>query len=263
MSELYAPDSTHAIADMGVSQEPLAISRRHFLRGAGAVMAAALLIPPAFDAERADAATTHLPEQSNDPYEAALITAGYWDIKTYQQVLGLPVAKQVEKIGPFTRQSIRERLGLTFTTIFPGNVVVVDLSRQVATYFSDGKQRFITRVTTGSEKPWTYIDDKGVTHSGTAITPTGRFKVLALEGPDYYSSTFGPEDGRMPYAIKIGQDKYNGIALHGGKQPGYPASHGCVRLPLDGADKRMHDLVRPNDLVVITGTTKDYRKNYL
>ena len=29
----------------------------------------------------------------------------------------------------------------------------------------------------------------------------------------------------------------NGIALHGGFNPGYPASHGCIRLPVAFAKK--------------------------
>jgi lipoprotein-anchoring transpeptidase ErfK/SrfK len=30
---------------------------------------------------------------------------------------------------------------------------------------------------------------------------------------------------------------WNGIALHGGPLPGYAASHGCVRMPYDFAEK--------------------------
>jgi len=30
---------------------------------------------------------------------------------------------------------------------------------------------------------------------------------------------------------------WNGIALHGGPLPGYAASHGCVRMPFDFAEK--------------------------
>jgi hypothetical protein len=30
---------------------------------------------------------------------------------------------------------------------------------------------------------------------------------------------------------------WGGIALHAGKLPGYPASHGCVRLPMEFSEK--------------------------
>jgi lipoprotein-anchoring transpeptidase ErfK/SrfK len=38
----------------------------------------------------------------------------------------------------------------------------------------------------------------------------------------------------MPFMQRI--DRY-GIALHGGQLPGYPASHGCIRLPAKFAAK--------------------------
>ena len=58
------------------------------------------------------------------------------------------------------------------------------------------------------------------------ITPTGIFEVLGKDR-DYRSKKF--DDAPMPYAQRI--DEY-GIAMHGGEPiPGYPASHGCIRLP--------------------------------
>jgi len=38
----------------------------------------------------------------------------------------------------------------------------------------------------------------------------------------------------MPYMERL---TWDGIALHAGKLPGYPASHGCVRLPLEFSRK--------------------------
>ncbi len=38
----------------------------------------------------------------------------------------------------------------------------------------------------------------------------------------------------MPFMQRI--DEY-GIAFHGGVNPGYPASHGCMRLPMKFAEK--------------------------
>ena len=47
---------------------------------------------------------------------------------------------------------------------------------------------------------------------------------------------------------------WNGIALHGGPLPGYAASHGCVRMPYDIAEKLfdktwigMRVIISPND----------------
>ena len=42
------------------------------------------------------------------------------------------------------------------------------------------------------------------------------------------------DDAWMPNMQRI---TWNGIALHGGPLPGYAASHGCVRMPYDFAEK--------------------------
>lgn len=58
------------------------------------------------------------------------------------------------------------------------------------------------------------------------ITPAGIFSVLG-KNRVYRSKKF--DNAPMPFAQRI--DQY-GIALHGGEPlPGYPASHGCIRLP--------------------------------
>jgi lipoprotein-anchoring transpeptidase ErfK/SrfK len=46
-------------------------------------------------------------------------------------------------------------------------------------------------------------------------------------------------------------DEY-GIAFHGGVNPGYPASHGCIRLPMAFA-KHLYTLTKPGNKVVIEG----------
>jgi hypothetical protein len=63
------------------------------------------------------------------------------------------------------------------------------------------------------------------------ITPTGIFKVL--ERHEMYRSK-KYDNAAMPYMQRI--DDY-GIAMHGGPLPGYPASHGCIRLPTKFAAK--------------------------
>jgi hypothetical protein len=51
----------------------------------------------------------------------------------------------------------------------------------------------------------------------------------------------------MPNMLRI---TWSGIALHGGPLPGYAASHGCVRLPYDFAEK-LFDKVRVGMRVII------------
>jgi hypothetical protein len=56
-------------------------------------------------------------------------------------------------------------------------------------------------------------------------TPTGTFVILQKD-VDHHSSIYN--NAPMPYMQRV---TWGGVALHAGKLPGYPASHGCVRLP--------------------------------
>lgn len=58
-------------------------------------------------------------------------------------------------------------------------------------------------------------------------TPTGVFKILQKD-KHHKSSTYS--NAPMPNMNRL---TWSGVALHAGKLPGYPASHGCVRLPLE------------------------------
>ena len=57
-------------------------------------------------------------------------------------------------------------------------------------------------------------------------TPTGVFTILQ-KNEKHFSSTYN--NAPMPNMQRL---TWQGIALHAGNLPGYPASHGCVRLPL-------------------------------
>ena len=62
-------------------------------------------------------------------------------------------------------------------------------------------------------------------------TPTGIFAVRG-KTPMYRSKKY--DNAPMPFAQFI--DEY-GVAMHAGHNPGYPASHGCIRLPVAFAKK--------------------------
>jgi len=57
-------------------------------------------------------------------------------------------------------------------------------------------------------------------------TPTGVFTILQKDR-NHRSSTYN--NAPMPNMNRL---TWSGIALHAGQLPGYPASHGCVRLPI-------------------------------
>src|ERR1700738_2033689 len=75
-------------------------------------------------------------------------------------------------------------------------------------------------------------------------TPAGIFSVIQKEA-EHYSNIY--DDAFMPHMQRI---TWSGIALHGGVLPGYPASHGCVRMPSDFAE-RLFDATRPGMRVIV------------
>jgi L,D-transpeptidase-like protein len=79
-------------------------------------------------------------------------------------------------------------------------------------------------------------------------TPAGVFSVVEKE-KDHHSNLY--DDAWMPNMERI---TWSGIALHGGPLPGYAASHGCIRMPYDFAEKLfgktqigMRVIIAPND----------------
>ena len=77
-------------------------------------------------------------------------------------------------------------------------------------------------------------------------TPLGFWKVM-LKKVKGYSRKY--DDAPMPY-MQMYDPK--GIAFHAGPNPGYPASHGCVRLPLKFAE-RLYGLTQVGTKVIIEG----------
>ena len=80
-------------------------------------------------------------------------------------------------------------------------------------------------------------------------TPAGIFSVIQ-KVEEHYSNLY--DDAFMPHMQRI---TWSGIALHGGVLPGRPASHGCVRLPFDFAERLfdatatgMRVIVAPGDV---------------
>jgi lipoprotein-anchoring transpeptidase ErfK/SrfK len=78
------------------------------------------------------------------------------------------------------------------------------------------------------------------------ITPFGYWTILEKR-PFYRSKKY--DNAPMPFMQRI--DEY-GIAFHGGVNPGYPASHGCMRLPMKFAEK-LYGVTKLGTKVVIEG----------
>lgn len=75
-------------------------------------------------------------------------------------------------------------------------------------------------------------------------TPIGTFRILQKDAA-HRSRTY--DNAPMPYMLRL---TWDGVALHGGRNPGYPDSHGCVRLPTAFA-KKLFTLARLGAVVTV------------
>jgi hypothetical protein len=75
-------------------------------------------------------------------------------------------------------------------------------------------------------------------------TPAGIYTVLEKQA-EHYSNIY--DDASMPYMQRL---TWSGIALHAGVLPGYPASHGCIRMP-HGFAERLFERTKVGMRVII------------
>ena len=108
--------------------------------------------------------------------------------------------------------------------------LVVDLSKQRALLYDNGVPIAASTISTGRRG---------------RETPTGFFTVLQKKVV-HRSRTY--DDAPMPYMQRL---TWKGVALHAGRVPGHPASHGCIRLP-NGFAKRLYAVTRLGTPVMIT-----------
>jgi hypothetical protein len=88
--------------------------------------------------------------------------------------------------------------------------MVIDLTRQRLLLYRDGVPLGASTISSGS---------KG------RETPIGLFAILQ-KAVVHRSRTY--DNASMPYMQRL---TAQGVAMHAGNLPGYPASHGCIRLP--------------------------------
>lgn len=122
---------------------------------------------------------------------------------------GLSLAQMVEEIsdlkpGQFTWHPDRSPDGPV--------AIIVSLPDQLVHVYRNGIRIAVSTCSTG--KPG---------HT----TPAGVFTILQKDR-NHHSSTYN--NAPMPNMNRL---TWSGVALHAGQLPGYPASHGCVRLPIE------------------------------
>lgn len=113
-------------------------------------------------------------------------------------------------------------------------LLTIDLTKQRVMVYRDGALIAAATISTGS---------------AGRETPTGVFTILEKKVM-HRSSTY--DDAPMPFMQRL---TTKGIAIHAGDLPGYPASHGCIRLPNEFA-KKLYEVTEIGTPVMITDDTQ-------
>jgi hypothetical protein len=117
-------------------------------------------------------------------------------------------------------------------------LLLIDLKQQQAYVYRNGVR--IARSTVSTGKPG-------------YETPTGVFSILQKQR-EHYSNRY--DNAPMPFMQRL---TWSGVALHAGHLPGYPASHGCVRLPY-AFSERLFGITATGATVVIRDGLEEPRQ---
>ncbi len=154
----------------------------------------------------------------------------------FQKVNGLKLTGEAD---PPTTDKLASASAPTAAYSTPSDHLEVDIAKQVVYVVRGGAVANTLTTSTGSGQKFT---SQGVTQR--AITPNGAFHV--------YWKIPGWHDAPLGHLYK--PSFFNGgIAFHGYYEvPTYPASHGCVRLPMEFADW-FYDNAAPGSTVYVYG----------
>lgn len=108
--------------------------------------------------------------------------------------------------------------------------IIIDLTNQTLYVYRNGKQIGRTAVSTGIK---------------SHPTKAGSYTVLT-KNVEYHSEKY--HEASMPFMERI---TWDGMAIHGGNNPGKPSSHGCIHVPVDFAQK-LYDITQTGDTVLIS-----------
>jgi peptidoglycan hydrolase-like protein with peptidoglycan-binding domain len=157
-------------------------------------------------------------------------------VQAFQKLAGIEASGVV---GPETRAALEAPPAVTpLVPAASGDRVEVDLERQLLLLWHGADLRLVTHVSTGSGER--YCEDG---RCGTAVTPPGAYR-FSWRYPGWRESRLG----RLYNPVYFTS---SGIAVHGSTSvPSYPASHGCVRIPMHIAEY-FPDLVDRGDAVYV------------
>lgn len=171
---------------------------------------------------------------------------GVFDAATKFGVLAFQKVEGLSRTGK-ANDTTRARLDVATTPTpaytSPADHLEVDIPRQVAFAVKGGKVAHIVAVVTGSGKSY-YHPKRG--REVRAITPNGRYRIY-YKKPGLHVSPLG----RMYHSSFFN----GGIAFHGSPAAGvpYPASHGCVRIPMTFHEWWYNNVTPRNATVYVYG----------
>ncbi|HLW35003.1 MAG TPA: L,D-transpeptidase [Chthoniobacterales bacterium] len=108
-------------------------------------------------------------------------------------------------------------------------VMIIDLPDQTLSAYRNGVRIAYSSISSGTNR---------------RRTPAGVFTILEKE-VTHFSNRYN--HAPMPFMQRL---TWEGVALHGGDLPGYPASHGCIRLPRNFA-KRLYSITTRGTTVIV------------
>jgi hypothetical protein len=108
--------------------------------------------------------------------------------------------------------------------------IIVDLTNEMIYVYRGGRQIGRSAVSTGIK---------------SHPTAPGTYTILT-KNLTYHSEKY--HEASMPYMERL---TWDGMAIHGGNNPGRPSSHGCIHVPLDFA-RKLYGITKTGDTVLVS-----------
>ena len=182
------------------------------------------------------------------PVDGTFGTSLEESVWAYQEMIGLSGKDVTGEVTPQLWDRMQDVLDIKARDAPLTQIrhVEIYIPQQVLILFDDGGAvKLISHTSTGSGQDWC---ERG--WCGHAVTPGGIYAV----------QRFHPEWELAPLGLLYNAVYFNGgIAMHGALiVPNYPASHGCIRLPLH-ISIYFHTLVQRGDPVLVYDGVRDPR----
>ena len=104
----------------------------------------------------------------------------------------------------------------------------------------------------GEQRAYVYRGEQLIAASSVSTgkdgkdTPSGTFAILQKK-VDHRSNLY--DAAPMPFMQRL---TWDGVAIHAGRNPGFPASHGCIRVPAAFA-RKLYDVTTVGTQVIVIG----------